>query len=78
MADSKKTRRLTVTDFAKMKSKGEKITMLTAYDYPSASLLDEAGVDMLLVGDSVAMVVQGHENTLPVKLEEMILSLIHI
>lgn len=72
MADSKKTRRLTVTDFAKMKSKGEKITMLTAYDYPSASLLDEAGVDMLLVGDSVAMVVQGHENTLPVKLEEMI------
>lgn len=72
MADSKKTRRLTVSDFAKMKSKGEKITMLTAYDFSSASLLDEAGVDMLLVGDSLAMVVQGHENTIPVKLEEMI------
>ena len=72
MAQSKSNRRLTITDFAKMKSKGEKITMLTAYDYATASLLDAAGVDMLLVGDSLAMVVQGHENTIPVKLEEMI------
>lgn len=46
--------------------------MLTAYDYPFARLLDEAGVDTLLVGDSMAMVVQGHENTLPVTLDEMI------
>lgn len=46
--------------------------MLTAYDFPMAQLLDQAGVDMLLVGDSMAMVVQGHENTLPVTLEEMI------
>jgi 3-methyl-2-oxobutanoate hydroxymethyltransferase len=65
-------RRLSVTDFQKMKSKGEKITMLTAYDFPTAKMLDEAGVDMLLVGDSLAMVVQGHENTLPVTLDEMI------
>lgn len=46
--------------------------MLTAYDFATATLLDEAGVDMLLVGDSLAMVVQGHENTIPVSLDEMI------
>lgn len=68
----KKKRRLTVPDFLKMKKEGKKITMLTAYDYPMAHLLDASGVDMLLVGDSMAMVVQGHENTLPVTLDEMI------
>jgi 3-methyl-2-oxobutanoate hydroxymethyltransferase len=68
----KKRRRLKVPDFLKMKKEGKKITMLTAYDYPMAKLLDESGVDMLLVGDSLAMVVQGHENTLPVTLDEMI------
>jgi 3-methyl-2-oxobutanoate hydroxymethyltransferase len=72
MANSKQKKRLTVTDFVKMKSSGEKITMLTAYDFPTASMLDSAGVDMLLVGDSLAMVVQGHENTIPVTLDEMI------
>ena len=46
--------------------------MLTAYDYPTASILDEAGVDILLVGDSLAMVVQGHETTLPVTMDQMI------
>lgn len=64
--------RLTVPTIQKKKRSGEKITMLTAYDYTMARLLDEAGVDMLLVGDSMAMVVQGHETTLPVTLEEMI------
>lgn len=64
--------RLTVSAFSKMKKRGEKITMLTAYDFTMARLLDQAGVDMLLVGDSLAMVVQGHENTLPVTLDEMI------
>ncbi len=55
-----------------MKQQGQKITMLTAYDFTMARLLDAAGVDTLLVGDSMAMVVQGHENTLPVSLDEMI------
>ncbi len=69
---NKKKRRLSVTDFLKMKSDGMPITMLTAYDFPTAERLDSAGVDMLLVGDSLSMVVQGHENTLPVTLEQMI------
>ena len=56
-----------------MKSAGEKIAVLTAYDCMTAKLVDEAGVDMILVGDSAAMVVLGHENTLPVTLDEMIL-----
>ena len=63
---------VTVPRFVKMKQQGKKITMLTAYDFPTAKLLDEAGVDCLLVGDSLAMVVQGRENTLPVTLQEMI------
>lgn len=55
-----------------MKASGRKISMLTAYDYPMASLLDEAGIDAILVGDSMSMVVQGHDTTLPVTLDEMI------
>jgi 3-methyl-2-oxobutanoate hydroxymethyltransferase len=53
-------------------SKADKISCLTAYDYPTARLLDEAGVDVILVGDSVGMVVLGHESTLPVTLEDML------
>ncbi|MBM7692619.1 3-methyl-2-oxobutanoate hydroxymethyltransferase [Peribacillus deserti] len=58
--------------FNKMKQQGEKITMLTAYDYPSAKLVEEAGVDMILVGDSLGMVVLGYDSTLPVTVEDMI------
>ncbi len=66
------TRRLTVPQFTAMKSAGRKISMLTAYDYTLAQLLDEIGVDSILVGDSLSMVVQGHETTLPVTLDQMI------
>lgn len=55
-----------------MKQDGEKITVLTAYDYPFARLIGEAGIDMLLVGDSVGSVFSGYENTLPVTMDEMI------
>lgn len=56
----------------KMKKEGQKITALTAYDYPFAGMLDQAGIDIILVGDSLGMVVQGKENTLPVTMDEMI------
>ncbi|HHW41762.1 MAG TPA: 3-methyl-2-oxobutanoate hydroxymethyltransferase [Syntrophomonadaceae bacterium] len=62
--------RVTTTTLLEMKEKGEKITLLTAYDYPTACLLDEAGIDILLVGDSLGNVVLGYENTLPVTMEE--------
>jgi 3-methyl-2-oxobutanoate hydroxymethyltransferase len=55
-----------------MKRQGERIAAVTAYDYPTATLVDEAGVDVVLVGDSMASVVLGHETTLPVTLEEML------
>jgi len=64
--------RLTVPKFVAMKKAGRKITMLTAYDFPMAQLLDESGVDAILVGDSMSMVVQGHATTLPVTLDEII------
>jgi len=64
--------RITPITLKKMKGAGEKITSLTAYDYPTALLLDEAGVDVILVGDSLGMVILGYETTLPVSMEEMI------
>lgn len=63
---------VTLPDFAKWKREGHKISVLTAYDFPTARLLDAAGVDCLLVGDTLGMVVQGHETTLPVTLDQMI------
>src|SRR5712692_9821972 len=66
------TEKITVPEIIKMKQRGEKITCLTAYDYSFARILDEAGVDILLVGDSVGCVIQGQANTLPVTLDEMI------
>jgi 3-methyl-2-oxobutanoate hydroxymethyltransferase len=65
-------KRVTVPEIGRMKGAGERITMVTAYDWTFARLLDEAGVDMLLVGDSLGMVVQGHDTTLPVTLDEMV------
>jgi 3-methyl-2-oxobutanoate hydroxymethyltransferase len=62
----------TVEDFLKKKRQGKKITLLTAYDFPFARIVDEAGIDAILVGDSVGMVVQGLDNTLPVTMEEMV------
>ncbi len=61
-----------LNDFSLWKTQGRKISVLTAYDFTTARLLDSAGVDCLLVGDTLAMVVQGHETTLPVTLDQMI------
>ncbi|MFI5304900.1 MAG: 3-methyl-2-oxobutanoate hydroxymethyltransferase [Nitrospiria bacterium] len=61
-----------IPDLMQKKTKGKKITMLTAYDYLFARILDEAGIDVILVGDSLSVVVQGNRNTLPVTMEEMI------
>lgn len=63
--------RLTVADLRAKKPAGERIVMVTAYDVTTARLADESGVDVVLVGDSLGMVVQGHEDTLPVTLDEM-------
>ena len=63
---------VTVPEILKKRERGEKIVMLTAYDYPTARILDSAGVDILLVGDSLGMVVLGYENTLPVTMEDML------
>src|SRR3954452_11840780 len=59
-------------DFREMKRRGGRITALTAYDYPTARLLDESGIDIILVGDSLGMVVLGYEDTTEVTLEEML------
>jgi 3-methyl-2-oxobutanoate hydroxymethyltransferase len=65
-------KKITPVDIQALKAAGKKITMLTAYDYPTALLEDRAGIDIILVGDSVAMTVLGYENTLPVTMDEMI------
>ncbi len=62
----------TILDIYKKKAEGKKITMLTAYDYPFAQIVDQAGIDMILVGDSLGNVVQGVANTLPVTMDDMI------
>lgn len=64
--------KFTILDCMEKKRKREKITMLTAYDYTMAKILDEAGIDMLLVGDSLGMVIQGYDSTIPVKFEEIL------
>lgn len=64
--------KVTVTHVRKMKDVGKKITVLTAYDCPLAKILDEAGIDILLVGDSLGNVILGYDNTLPVTMEDML------
>lgn len=64
--------RVTITDIKEMKQKQEKIPMLTAYDYATSKMIDEAGVPLILVGDSLGMVMLGYESTIPVTMEEMI------
>jgi 3-methyl-2-oxobutanoate hydroxymethyltransferase len=64
--------KLTLIDLAEMKSRGHKIVMVTAYDAPGARLAEEAGIDILLVGDTAGMVVLGHDSTVPVTMDEML------
>lgn len=65
-------KKITILDIQRMKEEGEKIPVLTAYDYPTARILDKEGIPILLVGDSAGMVMMGYENTLPVTIEDML------
>jgi 3-methyl-2-oxobutanoate hydroxymethyltransferase len=71
-ADSAKKRRVTTARLAEMKARGEKIAVLTAYDYSFARILDAAGIDVVLVGDSASNVIHGYETTVPITLDQMI------
>ncbi|MEM2305606.1 MAG: 3-methyl-2-oxobutanoate hydroxymethyltransferase, partial [Candidatus Methanomethylicia archaeon] len=64
--------KITIPQLLKMKRNGEKITMITAYDYPTAILVDQAGIDAVLIGDSVGMVMLGYSSTLPVTMRDML------
>ncbi|MBK6935555.1 MAG: 3-methyl-2-oxobutanoate hydroxymethyltransferase [Chitinophagaceae bacterium] len=72
MSTSKEIKRITTNTLQKMKVAGEKITMLTAYDFSFAKIIDGAGIDIILVGDSASNVMAGHETTLPITLDQMI------
>ena len=72
MSQSTAAEKITVPKLLKMRQNGEKITMITAYDYTMASLVDEAGVDMILIGDSLGMVIQGCKDTLTVSIDELV------
>jgi 3-methyl-2-oxobutanoate hydroxymethyltransferase len=72
MSVNKEIKRITTHTIQAMKTKGEKISMLTAYDYSMARIVDEGGVDVILVGDSASNVMAGHETTLPITLDQMI------
>src|SRR6187455_811951 len=71
-AASKEIKKITTNTLQKMKASGEKISMLTAYDFSFAKIIDNAGIDVILVGDSASNVMAGHETTLPVTLDHMI------
>ena len=72
MTNNSNTSRVTVKVLEQMKNEGEKISMLTAYDFSFAKIIDEAGIDVILVGDSASNVMAGHETTLPITLDQMI------
>jgi 3-methyl-2-oxobutanoate hydroxymethyltransferase len=72
MSVNKEVKRITTNTLLKMKSQGEKISMITAYDFSFAKIFDAAGMDVILVGDSASNVMSGHETTLPITLEQMI------
>lgn len=67
-----KRKKMSIPELYAMKERGEKIAWLTAYDYPTAQLMDEVGIEMILVGDSAAMTMHGHPNTMPITMDEMI------
>lgn len=72
MSTHKEVKRITTNTLQEMKQRGEKISMLTSYDYSMAKLVDAAGIDVILVGDSASNVMAGHETTLPITLDQMI------
>jgi len=72
MSVHKEVKRVTTHVLQEMKHRGEKISMLTAYDYSMASIVDQSGMDIILVGDSASNVMAGHETTLPITLDQMI------
>src|ERR1700760_4511635 len=72
MSVNKEVKKITTNTLQKMKSSGEKISMITAYDYSFARLFDAAGIEVILVGDSASNVMAGHETTLPITLDQMI------
>ena len=72
MPDNKEIKKVTTNTLQKMKTAGEKISMLTAYDFSFAKIFDAAGIDIILVGDSASNVIAGHETTLPITLDQMI------
>ena len=72
MSTESKVRAITTSQLKKMKEQGEKISMITSYDYSMASIVDGAGIDIILVGDSAANVMAGHKTTLPITLDQMI------
>jgi 3-methyl-2-oxobutanoate hydroxymethyltransferase len=72
MSVNKEVKKITTNTLSKMKIAGEKISMITAYDYSFAKIFDSAGVDVILVGDSASNVMAGHETTLPITLDQMI------
>jgi 3-methyl-2-oxobutanoate hydroxymethyltransferase len=72
VVNNKNYKRITTNSLLELKNNGEKISMLTAYDYTLANIIDNAGIDIILVGDSASNVMAGHETTLPITLDEMI------